>query len=379
MGRPCALFAVAGLMFFLVARKWLRKPTREELRLEQIGSQSASELERGPGVFGSWTHALAAQIPESESERTEFELLLRQAGMYAPRTPETIYALRFLLLATPLLVAGVCAVLADSSRTIPILITGAFTSGGVGGPAACMSFSAADGACGIREALPDTLDILSMCVSGGLELGDSLDHVARRLTRYPECAQELMLLKRHTELGSLRRALSDFAKRVDLPETNQLAGLLLRGSHLGTELVSSLAQQAEHLRVARRQAAAVRANKTPVKMVFPIMLCFAPAALILLTGPAVVQLRDFLTGRASEGRIHLDTTAAHAAAPADAEFRPQGHCRCAGGPGSGAITAHPGRQRKDAVARPKDQRPERWSAPGSCRRRRPWAVTAIPT
>ena len=154
-------------------------------------------------------------------------------------------------------------------------------------------------------------------------MGESLDQVARRLTAYPECAHELLLLKRHAELGSLSRALADFAKRVDLPETDQLAALLLRGSHLGTELVGSLALQAEHLRVARRQSAAIQANKTPVKMIFPIMFCFAPAALILLTAPAIMQLRDFLTGRTSQDIFRHDMAAVSAQEPAEAGFGTQ--------------------------------------------------------
>ncbi len=132
-----------------------------------------------------------------------------------------------------------------------------------------------------------------------------------------------MLLKRQSELGSLSRALADFAKRVDLPETDQLAALLLRGNHLGTELVGSLALQAEHLRVARRQSATIQANKTPIKLIFPIMFCFAPAALILLTAPAVMQLRDFLTGRTNPDILRRDMSAARAQPTAEAGFSTQ--------------------------------------------------------
>ena len=53
-------------------------------------------------------------------------------------------------------------------------------------------------------------------------------------------------------------------------------------------------EQADHLRVARRQTATLQANKTPVKLVLPILFCFAPPALILLTAPAMLELRDFL-------------------------------------------------------------------------------------
>ena len=52
--------------------------------------------------------------------------------------------------------------------------------------------------------------------------------------------------------------------------------------------------QADHLRTMRRQLATQQANKTPVKLVLPLLFCFAPAALILLTGPAMMELRDFL-------------------------------------------------------------------------------------
>ena len=88
--------------------------------------------------------------------------------------------------------------------------------------------------------------------------------------------------------------MEDFTRRVSLPEASQLASLLLRNTSLGTELVGSLALQADHLRLARRQAALTEANKTPVKLIFPIMFCFAPAVLILLTAPAVMQLQDFM-------------------------------------------------------------------------------------
>ena len=102
-------------------------------------------------------------------------------------------------------------------------------------------------------------------------------------------------MKRQAELGGIKHALEDFTQRVSLPEASQLAGLLLRNTSLGTELVGSLAHQADHLRLARRQAALTQANKTPVKLLFPIMFCFAPAVLILLTAPAMMKLQDFLT------------------------------------------------------------------------------------
>ena len=143
-------------------------------------------------------------------------------------------------------------------------------------------------------AFPDVIDMLGMCVSGGMPLGASLEQVAKRMTSHPECASELLLLKRQVELGGMRHALAEFVARVDIPEASQLAALLARSNHLGTELVGSLTNQADHLRLARRQAALREANKTPVKLIFPTIFCFAPAVLILLSAPAIMQMHEYL-------------------------------------------------------------------------------------
>ncbi|MGA2033412.1 MAG: type II secretion system F family protein [Thermoguttaceae bacterium] len=295
---PLAVFAATALAVFVVGRLVIGRPSREQARLRHLRLEAMPEVEADEGFFGSLAPALAAQIPESEQERREFQQMLRQAGLYDPHAPQTIYALRFVCLVVPLLATGVCVVLASSQWTLPILITGVGVAGFMAtAPRLYVYLRRRRRMQRIREALPDTLDMLGMCVSGGLALGASLEQVARRMTEHPECAMELLLLKRQAELGSIKNALADFSARVDLPETAQLAGLLARSTHLGTELVGSLASQADHLRLARRQTAAAEANKTPVKLVFPIMFCFAPAVLILLMAPAVMQLRDFLVQR----------------------------------------------------------------------------------
>jgi tight adherence protein C len=290
------VFAFVALTFYVLGRYFTSRPPREDARLKRISDESPYNGEPEAGIFGDWAPALAAQLPESEAEQKEFRLMLRQAGIYQPRAPETIYALRFILLVAPLLVAGILAVLLDSQYTTPILVTGVVMAAIlVVVPRLYIYFRRRRQMQKIRNGLADVIDMLGMCVSGGLPLSAGLEQVARRMTAYPECANELLLLKRQAELGGIKRALEDFTQRVNLPEASQLAGLLLRNTSLGTELVGSLALQADHLRVARRQAALAEANKTPVKLIFPIMFCFAPAVLILLTAPAIMQLQDFLT------------------------------------------------------------------------------------
>ena len=295
-GPSFAVFVIAAVAFYLMGRVFTRKPSPEQMRLKRISPDSPlGQMPREEGLIDALAPALAVQLPETEKEQRDFKLLLRQAGLYSPRARVLIYALRFVLLVAPLIVAGVWAVMADADQTFAILFGGGITAATLSVvPRLYVYFRRRRRLQRIRAGLPDSIDMLSMCTSGGLGLSESLDHVAGQLSSYPEVAQELMILKKQAEIGSLKQALADFSVRIDLPEARQLAGLLTRGTRLGTQLAGSLNEQADHLRVARRQAATMRANKTPVKLVFPILFCFAPAALILLTAPAVLELRDFL-------------------------------------------------------------------------------------
>jgi tight adherence protein C len=290
-----AVFCFVALAVYVVGRLFTERPAREDARLKEISHDSPFNGEPEAGVFGAWAPALAAQIPESETEKQEFRQMLRQAGMYHPRASETIYALRFLLLIAPLVIAFVLAVMMDRQYTLPIALTGVLVAVVLAiVPRLYVFFRRRRHMQKIRDGLADVIDMLGMCVSGGMPISAGLEQVARRMTAYPECANELLLLRRQAELGGIKRALEDFTRRVNLPEAAQLAGLLLRNTNLGTELVGSLSMQADHLRLARRQAALTEANKTPVKLLFPIMFCFAPAVLILLTAPAVMQLEEYL-------------------------------------------------------------------------------------
>ncbi|NQU25947.1 MAG: type II secretion system F family protein [Candidatus Nealsonbacteria bacterium] len=296
IGNPTlVVFVVSAGVFFVVARLLIRKPSREATRLDGIRSDELDEEPASKGLFGALTPALAAQLPESHKEKKDFRLLLRQAGLYSPAARTTIYALRFVFLLVPLTVAGIWAVMADSDQTWQILFGGGVAAAVLSiAPRLYVYFRRRGRLQRIRQGLPDTIDMLSMCSSGGLGMSETLEHVAGQIDAYPELADELRILRRQAEMGSLKQALADFTVRVDTPEVRQLTGLLTRGTRLGTKLAGSLNDQADHLRVARRQAAITRANKMPVKLVLPILFCFAPAALILLTAPAMLELRDFL-------------------------------------------------------------------------------------
>jgi len=252
-------------------------------------------LQPSGGVFGAWTEALATQIPESEKERKEFGAILKQAGLYSRTARASVYAYRFLLLAFPLFCAGLIAVASPPEQTWKIM--------GLGGIAAAVLsiiprlfvwHRRRVRLAQINGGLADMLDMLSMCLGGGMSISASLEHVAKNLANYPALSEELHIMRRQSDVGSLRMALIDWASRIDTPEVRQVATLLTRGDSLGTSLSGSLLDQADHFRTARKQLATLHANRMPVLLTFPLLFCFAPAVLIILMSPAMLQVSDFL-------------------------------------------------------------------------------------
>lgn len=286
VGLACVLLVVPVILRMLL--KGNKTSTR---------GQISPDPRRNPnngGVFGPLTDALAQQIPESEKERIEFGQMLRQAGLYSPTARASIYAYRFLFMVFPLLCAGILAVFSPPSQTWKILIGGGIIAAVLSIiPRMWVYLRRSRRVAEINAGLADMLDMLGMCLGGGMPLSQSLDHVSKNLTTYPSLGEELQIMRRQADVGSMRMALTDWANRVDSPEVRQVATLLTRGDQLGSSISGSLLEQADHFRSTRKNLATLQANRLPVFLTFPLLFCFAPAALIVLMSPAMMQLEEF--------------------------------------------------------------------------------------
>ena len=292
----------AGVVALLLLRMLFKRGPQSSREVDSRANASG-------GVFGPLTGALAAQIPESEKEHKEFGQLLKQAGMYSPTARASVYAYRFLLLAFPLLCAGILAIAAPPPQAWKFLVGGGLVAMLLAIiPRLYVYFRRQNRLREISRGLADMLDMLSMCLGSGMPLSASLDHVSKNLVSYPALAQELQIMRRHSDVHSLRLALSEWANRLDTPEVRQVASLLARGDQLGVSLGGSLMDQADHFRTTRRQMATLEANRTPVLLTFPLLFCFAPAVLILLMSPAFMQLSDFFTGKNSSNPLENNST-----------------------------------------------------------------------
>ncbi len=148
----------------------------------------------------------------------------------------------------------------------------------------------------IRKALPDALDLIVICVEAGLSLDAALQRVAREIRQMaPELADELDFTT--FELGILpdrKMALENLGQRVDLSAVQSLASTLEQSERFGTPLAQALRVVASELRNERLMRAEEKAARLPATMTVPLILFILPALLIVVLGPAVLDVIDAL-------------------------------------------------------------------------------------
>ena len=263
---------------------------------------------RGRLVFGPVTETLAALTPQFPTAAARLAQDLKRAGYYKPKARLEYLAMRNAVLLAWLLLTGLAAMAAAEAESVPfsrVLLGGLaigvliFTL-----PRLAIQRLAHGRVRRIERALPDALDIMTMCLTGGLPLHDTLQRVRQEIgTVHRDLAHEFDIMGRQAEAGTLEQALDEFAKRINVPIVNSLTALVSQADQLGTNVVTALGDYADSIRRSHRQRAEERGNKTTVKILFPIALCLAPPVYVVLLGPALLQMRDFVLKENSLGGV----------------------------------------------------------------------------
>lgn len=145
----------------------------------------------------------------------------------------------------------------------------------------------------ITRALPDAMDLLVTSVGAGLGVDAAFALVAEK-TQGP-LSETLALYLRQVGLGRPRsEALAYVADLTGVPDLVHVAASVNQGMALGTPIGDVLRQQAEELRMARRQRAQIAAQRAPVLMTIPLALCFLPAAAAVVIVPSIMNFVRFM-------------------------------------------------------------------------------------
>lgn len=143
----------------------------------------------------------------------------------------------------------------------------------------------------VIKALPDALDLLTICVEAGLGFDAAMAKVAEKWDN--ELSLAFARVVQEMQLGKLRReALREMSNGLDVPDMTSFAAAIIQADSLGVSMAKVMRIQSDTMRMKRRQRAEEKARQAPVKMMIPLIFCIFPTILMMLLGPAVLQVKD---------------------------------------------------------------------------------------
>lgn len=250
-------------------------------RLFGVGAQSAKR---------SFTRVLAEFVPEAWTNNAKTDTALVQAGYDSATAPLTYAAIRVaMLVGIPVLVL-LLAPKQTFARVVMYVASAAIVAALL--PAWYLVRAVRLRQETIRRSLPDTLDLLVVCIEAGISLDAAILRVARELgSVHPELAGELVIVNRKTNAGMSREdALRGLWTRTGVHEIRTLVSHIIQGEKWGTSSGRVLRVYSETLRRLRRQAAEKKAATLPVKMLLPLGLFIFPSIFIVILGPVAMNV-----------------------------------------------------------------------------------------
>jgi len=144
----------------------------------------------------------------------------------------------------------------------------------------------------IFENFPDALDLMTVCVEAGLGTEAALNRVADDMVhKSTVLSDELRLVSLELRAGAPReRALRNLAIRTGVEEVDGFVSMIIQAERFGTSIAQSLRVHADMLRTRRRQRAEEAAAKIALKLLFPLIFFIFPSLMLVLMGPAMIQI-----------------------------------------------------------------------------------------
>ncbi|MGW6937212.1 type II secretion system F family protein [Lentzea sp. NPDC054927] len=287
VGLGCLLLALSLAVVAAVAKP--RVTAAGSLALIETSYSTAVTSTQAPTTSPSWLRSIALRLSPAGIAHT-LQRRLDLAGNPPTWTPDRILAAKGLSL---LLGATLGALL--GFRSPAWLLTGLLAGAAFGFflPDLLLLNAGQKRQTHIRRALPDALDMLTVCVEAGLGFDAALAQVARNTTGplAQECARVLQEMQIGKSRNEALRALTD---RTTVTELRAFVSALAQAGELGVPIASVLREQAREMRLRRRQRAEEQAQKVPVKILFPLITCLFPAMFVVIIGPGAISIAKVL-------------------------------------------------------------------------------------
>ena len=294
------LAIVFGIVFGIVMLGlFMFSPSRTQQRLAAVsGPLQGAE----PGVHPGWIERLAKvakpfeklSVPEDGWEKSPLRTRFMNAGWRDPSVPAIYFASKTILaILLPLLMTLLAGhSLGATSTNLFLMLLLLCAAIGYYLPNKILSMAVQKRQREIFENFPDALDLLCVCVEAGLSLDAALAKVADEMqTKSETLAEELQLVLMEMRAGfSKEKALRNLALRTGVGEIDTLVAMLIQAERFGTSMGESLRVHSDTLRTKRRMQAEEAAAKIALKLLFPLIFFIFPTLLLVLLGPAFIQI-----------------------------------------------------------------------------------------
>jgi tight adherence protein C len=241
----------------------------------------------GTGAF----HGIASVTPSNYLDSIHKKLLL--AGLTGSVKAEEFVTAQALSTAFGVTAAVAWSIFGGPADRMGLLALVMLPLIGAIAPSAWLSRKVTERKDSIRRDLPDVLDLLAISVEAGVGFEGAIEVVCRNFDT--PLAEELSRTLREMELGLPRReALQNLKRRTEVPELSNFVLALTQADALGMPVGRVLKTQAAEMRSKRRQWAREKAGKMPVKILFPLTLFIFPSILIVVIGPAGINIANSL-------------------------------------------------------------------------------------
>jgi tight adherence protein C len=289
VGLGCLLLALSLVVVAVVAKPRVTAAGSLALIETSYSAALVQKPDAGASASASWLRSIAVRLsPAGVAHGLQRRLDL--AGNPPSWTPDRVLAAKGLCLLLGAALGGLIG-FRSAGWLVACLVAGAVF--GFFLPDLLLLNAGQKRQTSIRRALPDALDMLTVCVEAGLGFDAALAQVARN-TAGP-LAQECARVLQEMQIGKSRNeALRSLTYRTTVNELRAFVSALAQAGELGVPIASVLREQAREMRVRRRQRAEEQAQKVPVKILFPLIACLFPAMFVVIIGPGAISIARVL-------------------------------------------------------------------------------------
>jgi tight adherence protein C len=282
------LVASAGLLLFYREAMLQRISAVVTPRNKRVSIRST--IQHAQSSLGEMMGQMERVLPRTQAEVSVTQQRLIRAGFRKDSTLKKFYGAKVLC---PLLLV-ILVTVTGVAHSSPLVIYALALALGFLAPDFWLGRKISIRQKQIRQALPDVLDLLVICIEAGQSIDQATVRTAEELSHaQPAITDELGVVVLEQRAGRARGdAWKHFAERTGVESVRNLVSVLIQSEQFGTSAAKTLRIHADTLRTQRRQAIEEQAAKTSVKLVFPLVFFIFPSIFVVTAGPAVITIID---------------------------------------------------------------------------------------